>query len=168
VLEEQVLDPELHDRARFTCGQADLDEFLKRFAMQQMRKDLTVVWVLVDSERPSEILGFYSLSAAQIEISSLQESERKALPRYPLPCFRMGRLACSSEHQGRGIGRVLIGLAVSRCVEAKMHVAAFALIVDAKDENAKTFYSRYGFAQMIDSPMSLYLPLAALPKRKVV
>ncbi len=168
MLEEQVLDSERHDRDRFTCGQSDLDEFLQRFAMQQMRKNLTVVRVLVDSERPSEILGFYSLSGAQIEISSLHESERKTLPRYPLPCFRMGRLACGSEHQGRGIGRALIGLAVSRCVEAKTHVAAFALIVDAKDESARAFYSHYGFVQMMDSPMSLYLPLAALPKRKVL
>jgi GNAT superfamily N-acetyltransferase len=168
VLEEQVLDAECHDRARFTCGQADLDEFLKRFAMQQMRKNLTVVRVLVDSERPSEILGFYSLSAAQIEVATMQESDRKALPRYPLPCFRMGRLACSSEHQSRGIGRALIGLAVSRCVEAKTHVAAYALIVDAKDENAKAFYLHYGFAEMMDSPMSLYLPLAAPPKGKVL
>jgi GNAT superfamily N-acetyltransferase len=168
VLEEQVLDAERHDRARFTCGQADLDEFLKRLAMQQMRKNLTVVRVLVDSERPSEILGFYSLSAAQIEVATMQESDRKTLPRYPLPCFRMGRLACSSEHQGRGIGRALIGLAVSRCVEAKTHVAAYALIVDAKDENAKAFYLHYGFAEMMDSPMSLYLPLAAPPKGKVL
>ena len=157
-----MLDSERHDRARFTCGQADLDEFLKRFAMQQMRKNLTIVRVLVDSERPNEILGFYSLSAAQIEVASMRESERKALPRYPLPCFRMGRLACSSEHQGRGIGRALMGLAVSRCVEAKTQVAAYALIVDAKDENAKAFYLHYGFKEMMDSPMSLYLPLAAL------
>lgn len=168
MLEEQVLDSERHDRARFTCGQADLDVFLKRFAIQQMRKNLTVVRVLVDSEQPGEILGFYSLSAAQIELTSMQESERKALPRYPLPCFRMGRLACSSEHQGRGIERALIGLAVSRCVEAKTHVAAYALIVDAMNEIAKAFYSHYGFAEMMDSPMSLYLPLAALGKRKVL
>jgi GNAT superfamily N-acetyltransferase len=167
VLEEQVLDAERHDRARFTCGQVDLDEFLKRFAMQQMRKNLTVVRVLVDSVRPSEILGFYSLSAAHIEVASMPEPERKRLPRYSVPCFRMGRLACSSEHQGRGIGRALIGLAVSRCVEAKTHVAAYALIVDAKDENAKAFYLHYGFAEMMDSPMSLYLPLAAPPKGKV-
>ena len=167
MLEEQVLDSERHDRARFTCGQADLDDFLKRFAIQQMRKNLTVVRVLVDSERPSEILGFYNVSAAQIEVATMQESDRKALPRYPLPCFRMGRLACSSEHQGQGIGRALIGLAVSRCVEAKTHVAAYALIVDAKDEIAKAFYLHYGFAEMMDAPMSLYLPLAAPPKGKV-
>jgi predicted GNAT family N-acyltransferase len=80
----------------------------------------------------------------------------------------MGRLACSSEHRGRGIGRALIGLAVSRCVEAKTHVPAYALIVDAKDENTKAFYSHYGFAQMMESPISPYLPLTALPKGKVL
>ena len=161
MLEEQALDPERHDRQGFTCGVRALDEYLQRFAVQQSRKGLSVVRVLVDNNMPAEILGYYSLSAAQIDVNSLDEADKKQLPRYPVPCFRMGRLACSSAHQGKGIGKLLIGCAVARCIEAKKQVAAFALIVDAKNAQAKTFYKHYGFKACVDSPMTLYLALGA-------
>ena len=71
----------------------------------------------------------------------------------------MGRLATDQSQQGRGLGKLLIGLAVSRCLEARKQVAAFALIVDAKNDRAKVFYRHYGFTPCIHSPMTLYLPL---------
>ena len=159
MLEEQALDPDHHNRKGFTCGVPALDEYLQRFAVQQSKKGVTVVRVLVDDSMPAEILGYYSLSAAQIDVNSLDEADKKQLPRYPVPCFRMGRLACSSAHQGKGIGKLLIGCAVARCIEAKKQVAAFALIVDAKNAHAKNFYKHYGFKACVDSPMTLYLAL---------
>ena len=159
MLEEQALDPDHHNRKGFSCGVPALDETLQRFAVQQSKKGVTVVRVLVDDSMPAGILGYYSLSAAQIDVNSLDEADKKQLPRYPVPCFRMGRLACSSAHQGKGIGKLLIGCAVARCVEAKKQVAAFALIVDAKNASAKAFYKHYGFKACVDMPMTLYLAL---------
>ena len=161
MLEEQALDPDHHNRKGFTCGVPALDEYLQRFAVQQSKKGVTVVRVLVDDSMPAGILGYYSLSAAQIDVNSLDEADKKQLPRYPVPCFRMGRLACSSAHQGKGIGKLLIGCAVARCMEAKKQVATFALIVDAKNAHAKTFYKHYGFKACVDSSMTLYLALGA-------
>ena len=71
----------------------------------------------------------------------------------------MGRLARSIEHRGGGIGAVLVGLAVDRCLKARVHVGAYALLVDAKSEKASAFYQRYGFKVSVDSLMALYLPL---------
>jgi GNAT superfamily N-acetyltransferase len=159
VFEEHSLDVAVHDRKSFSCGVPALDDYLKQFAVQQSKKGVAIVRVLIDTKRPEEILGYYSLSAAQVDMSVLSEQLRKKLPRYPVPCFRMGRLACSKNHQGKGIGRLLIGCAVDRCVEAKKLIGAFALIVDAKDASAKTFYEHYGFTACIDSEMTLYLPL---------
>ena len=159
MLEEQALDPDHHNRNGFSCGVPALDETLQRFAVQQSKKGVTVVRVLVDDNMPAGILGYYSLSAAQIDVNSLDEADKKQLPRYPVPCFRMGRLACSAIHQGKGIGKLLIGCAVARCMEAKRQVAAYALIVDAKNARAKNFYKHYGFKACVDSPMTLYLAL---------
>jgi GNAT superfamily N-acetyltransferase len=159
VFEEHSLDVAVHDRKSFSCGVPALDDYLKQFAVQQSKKGVAIVRVLIDTKRPEEILGYYSLSAAQADMSVLSEQLRKKLPRYPVPCFRMGRLACGKNHQGKGIGRLLIGCAVDRCVEAKKLIGAFALIVDAKDASAKTFYEHYGFTACIDSEMTLYLPL---------
>ncbi len=161
VVEEQALDPNRHDRQAFTSGVSELDDYLKRFAVQQSKKCVAVVRVLVDTDAPGTILGYYSLSAAQIDVTQLDQSTQKKLPRYPVPCFRMGRLAAHSAHHGRGLGRILVGCAVERCLEAKKHVAAYALLVDAKGEKAKGFYEHYGFIACPDNPMTLYLPLGA-------
>jgi len=159
VLEEQSLDPERHDRAGFRCGVAELDDYLRRFATQHRRKGVSTVYVLVDTGTPSLILGYYTLSAAQVDVAELKYADRKKLPRYPVPCFRMGRLACRADRQGQGLGKLLIGCAVERCLQAHKQVAAFALIVDAKNSATKAFYQHYGFTPCVDEPMTLYLPL---------
>lgn len=159
MLEEQPLNPDLHDRAGFSCGVSELDDYLHRFAVQHRRKGVSTVHVLVDTEKPSLILGFYTLSAAQVDSAELSDADRKKLPRYPIPCFRLGRLACRMDHRGRGLGKLLIGCAVERCLQARKQVAAFALIVDAKSPEAKAFYEHYGFTPCVDASMTLYLPL---------
>lgn len=159
MLEELALDVALHDRAGFSCGVPELDDYLKRLAEQHRRKGVSTVHVLVDSDAPSLILGYYTLSAAQVSAEQLSEADRKRLPRHPVPCFRMGRLACRADQRGQGLGRLLMGCAVERCLEARKQVAAFALIVDAQNPAAKTFYEHYGFNSCLDDGMTLYLPL---------
>jgi predicted GNAT family N-acyltransferase len=159
VLEEHVFDVKLHDRAAFHCGVPALDDYFHKYAAQQNAKRISTVFVLLDDAAPSKILGFYTLSAAQISVQQLGDAERKKLPRYPVPCFRMGRLARAIESRGTGLGEILIGCAVDRCLHARSLVGAYALLVDAKDEKVKSFYERYGFIPCVDAPMSLYLPL---------
>ena len=159
MLEEQALDPERHDRAGFSCGVSDLDEYIRRLATQHRRKGVSSVYVLVDTGTPSLILGYYTLSAAQVDVANLNDAHRKKLPRYPVPCFRMGRLACRVDRRGQGLGKLLVGGAVERCLQARKRIAAFALIVDAKNSAARGFYEHYGSTPCIDAPMTLYLAL---------
>ena len=159
--EEQAFDPGRHDREDFACGVPELDAWLQRFATQQRRKGISTVFVLVDSARPSAILGYYSLSAAELDSAALNETDRKKLPRYPVPCFRMGRLARRAGMKGKGLGRLLVACAVDRCLQARRQVAAYALVVDAKSAAAKAFYGHYGFRPYVDSARTLYLPLGA-------
>ena len=153
------MDVRLHDRAAFHCGVPALDGYLHKYAAQQNSKGISTVFVIVDDTAPSKILGFYTLSAAQIDVQQLTDVERKKLPRYPVPCFRLGRLARNIESHGAGLGEVLIGCAVDRCLHARSLVGAYALLVDAKDEKAKSFYERYGFVPCVDAPMNHYLTL---------
>ena len=159
MLEEQAFDPGRHDRAGFTCGVPALDDWLQRFATQQRAKGVSTVFVLVDSAAPGTILGYCTLSAAELDAAALGDADRKKLPRYPVPCFRMGRLACRADRHGQGLGRLLVACAVDRCLQARKQVAAYALVVDAKDPAAGAFYRHYGFKACTDSPLTLYLPL---------
>jgi GNAT superfamily N-acetyltransferase len=159
VLEEHPLDPGVHDRKGFDCGVPVLEAYLQNLAEQHRRKGIAAVYVLVDSAAPSLILGYYTLSAAEVDVLHLPDADRKRLPRYPVPCFRMGRLACRADQRGRGLGRLLLGCAVDRCLKARTQVAAYALIVDAKDDVARAFYEHYGFRPLADQQLTLYLPL---------
>jgi GNAT superfamily N-acetyltransferase len=159
VLDDLPLDPAVHDRQGFECGVEALDEYLRRFAVQHRQRGISSVYVLTDPARPERILGYYTLSAAEVDGQRLAEAERKKLPRYPVPCFRMGRLACRSDQHGRGLGKLLLGCAVDRCLKARLQVAAYALVVDAKDDAAKAFYVHFGFKSLKDAPLTLYLPL---------
>ena len=159
MFEEQSLDPSKHKRQAFSSGVVVLDDYLQRLAVQQSKKGVAVVRVVVATAAPDTILGYYSLSAAQVESVQRDPLTQHKLPRYPVPCFRVGRLAVHAEHQGCGLGRLLIGYAVARCLEARKNVAAYALLVDAKTEDAKRFYEHYGFTACRDQTMTLYLPL---------
>ena len=159
MLEEQRLDSKRHHCNDFDCGTPVLNEYLARYATQHRKRGVTQIYVLVDTEAPSVVLGYYTLSAAVVDTSQLTEAERKKLPRFPIPCFRMGRLAVSKDQQGKHLGEKLIGLAVDRCLHAREDVAAYALLVDAKDGRAKAFYEHFGFIACPDQPMTLYLPL---------
>ena len=93
----------------------------------------------------------------------------RKLPRHPVPCALIGRLAVDRSAQGRGLGRMLLADAVNRTVAAGETVAMHALIVDAANDDAKRFYGKFGFMPLTNDPMRLFLPLghAALqgPKR---
>ena len=159
MLEEYALDPAVHDRKGFDCGVPVLNAYLQNLAEQHRRKGISAVYVLGDPAAPSKILGYYTLSAAEVDALHLADADRKRLPRHPVPCFRMGRLACRSDQRGRGLGRLLLGCAVDRCMKARTQVAAYALIFDAKDTTAKAFYEHYGFTPLAAHPLTLYLPL---------
>ena len=164
MFEEQLLDPKRHDRSGFACGEPALDAFLQRHAHQNMRKGISQTWVLVSPDKPSTIAGYYCLAPAEVVLANLQPADARPLPPYPIPCFRMGRLARALRWRGEGIGALLIGLAVERALQARQSVGGYALIVDAKGEEAKTFYRRYGFRPHLDTPNSLYLPLGGQEK----
>lgn len=159
MLEDLPLDPAIHDRQDFACGVQALDEYLHRFASQHRDRGISSTYVLIDSTRPTVILGYYSLGAAEVDAQRMPEAQRKKLPRYPIPCFRMGRLACRADHRGRGLGKLLLACAVERCLKARMQIAAYALLVDAKNDEARSFYLHFGFKPLLDTPLTLYLPL---------
>ena len=147
-----------HDRAAFSCGLPELDLYLARRAGQDVRRRIARVFVCTAGETDA-ILGFYTLSALSIDLASLPERLSRKLPRHPVPCALIDRLAVDRSAHGRGLGRMLLADAVKRTVAAGETVAMHALIVDAANDDAKRFYERFGFAPLTDDPMRLFLPL---------
>ncbi len=147
-----------HDRSAFSCGFPELDLYLMHQAGQDIRRRIARVFVCTAGETDA-VLGFYTLSAQSIDLTSLPDELSRKQPRHPLPCALIGRLAVDSSTHGRGLGRMLLADAVKRTVAAGESVAMHALIVDAANEDAKRFYEMFGFAPLTDDPIRLFLPL---------
>ncbi len=155
----EQLKPKRHDRDGFACGEPTLDAYLHQQAAQHHRDGISTTHVLVDDVDPACILGYYSLSAAQLLLSDLQEADRKRLPNYPVPAIRMGRLAVSSSEQGKGHGDYLLAHAVARSLGLREQLGVHVLLVDALHEKAARFYRAYGFREAAANSHTLYLPL---------
>lgn len=137
-----------HVKAGFRCGSAPLDEFFAKHALPNDRRGIGKTFVL---ERPEgqqelpEVVGFYTLSMAVIAYGELPTPKRKALPKYPMPVALVGRLAIDDRARGRGYGERLLVDALRRILSAADQLGCFGVVVDAKDANARSFYSKYDF-----------------------
>jgi GNAT superfamily N-acetyltransferase len=155
-----------HDRSSFSCGEPALDAYLQRQASQDIRRRVAKVFVAVGAT-PGRVAGYYSLSAAEFNKAELPAATAKRLPHYPVPAAVLGRLAVDRSHQGHGLGETLLMDAIRRTLRASEAMAVHAIIVDAKHEQAKAFYERYGFRSFATMPRRLFLPLETFEKLRL-
>lgn len=149
------------NRATFSSGSDPLDRYFQQQVTQDVRRRVTACFVALSGEQV--IAGYYTLAATSVPLNELPSSVGKKLPRYPLvPAVRMGRLAVDQNFKGQGLGGALLADALSRAFDSD--IAAYALMVDAKDEKAADFYRHHGFIQLPNSPLTLFLPLATASK----
>ena len=148
-----------HPRNEFDCGDVDLDRYFKTQVTQDIRRHVAHCFVAVNSW--GQVAGYYTLAASSVLLADLPQALAKKLPRYPtVPVARMGRLAVTQSAQQIGLGSALLADALTRVFQAD--VAAFAMVVDAKHEEAALFYEKHGFKQFSSHPLSLWLPMNAV------
>lgn len=146
-----------HNRKGFDCGDAVLNDWLGRVAMQHKGKRVSSTFIVVHRETDTEVLGFYAISMAELINTDLPIQYRKRLPT-KAPVFRLGKLATAKVHQGKGIGEFMLFDAIDRVTRIASEVGGIGLVVNAK-HTAVDFYKRYGFEQMADHPLNLFLSL---------
>jgi len=143
----------------FRCGVEALDDFFAKHALQNDRRGLGKTFVLRSSTGDPPILGFYTLSMADVEVADLPDKLRRGLPQYPLPVARIGRLATDERVRGQAHGADLLQDAFLRIASTAATIGCYGVLVDAKDERAAAFYSRYGFVALdrtrVPTPMLL-------------
>lgn len=148
-----------HQRAGFDCGEPALNEFLQRQSGQLARKSFGKTYVALAADG-LKVIGYVTLSVGQIETPKLPPNLK--LPRYPAPVMRIGRLAVDLSSQGQTIGQHLMSFALQLSVEFSAKVGLYAVVVDAKNDTVKAFYTALGFRDTLDDALSLYLPIALL------
>ena len=150
----------LLSRAPFDCGYPELNQFFRHYALKNDRLSIGKTFVAVtETDEPA---GYLTVTTAQIAAESLSDELKATLPRYPVPAFRIGKLAVDLRFQGCGVGRWLLTHAFQKAVDVSQQVGLFAVLVDAIDETAKTFYVKYRFIPLEGHPLILCLPLATI------
>jgi ribosomal protein S18 acetylase RimI-like enzyme len=157
----------LGNRAReaFYCGVEALDRYFHRQVSQDIRRRLTACYVALCDDA-EHICGFYTLSACHVALPDLPAEIRHKLPPYPaIPAVRIGRLAVDQDFRGQGLGSAMLVDAAHRVIESG--IAAFALVVDAKDADAVAFYEHHGFSRLDaeGTKRTLFIPLKGIAAR---
>ena len=147
-------------KAKFDCGYPELNQYLSRYALKNDRLSIGKTFVALTDMQ--EVAGYLTVRSAQIAANSLPEDITAALPRYPVPAFRIGKLAVDLRFQGSGVGRWTLTQALRKALEVSQTVGVFAVLVDAIDEKAKGFYLKYGFIPFEAHPLTLFLPLTTI------
>jgi GNAT superfamily N-acetyltransferase len=142
-----------HPIAPFDCGQPDLTLWLQKQALANQSANGARTYVgLADGI----IVGYYSLAVGQLDYEGAAPRLRKGLARHPIPVMLLARLAVHRDWQKQGVGRALLRDAILRTVEAAEIAGIRALVVHAKDDDARRYYEQFDFAPSPTDPLHLF------------
>lgn len=144
----------------FRCGSEPLDNYIRRYASQDVRRNVARVFIATPASDSQCLAGFFTLSAGSVSCSSLPAALARKLPRYPIPVALIGRLAVDAKFQGSGLGSILLADACQKVAQACAVLAVAGIVVDAKDDAARAFYAHFGFIPLQGQADRLLLPAA--------
>jgi ribosomal protein S18 acetylase RimI-like enzyme len=147
------------DVSAFDCGETSLNAFLQRHAINNDKAGLGRTFIATE-EGQKIIAGYFTISTGSVRFDVIPDHARKRLPKYPIPTVHIGRLAVDRKFQGRGLGETLLVEALRKSATAASSVGVYAVDVIALHDRAKNFYLKYGFVEMLDQPLHLFLPIA--------
>lgn len=148
-----------HDKQFFSCGSIHLDNYLKVQAGQDAKKNVSVTYVLTQCNS-AKVVGYYSIASVGIEVGELPHETIKKLPKYPiLPGILLARLAVDKNYQGLKIGGFLLIDVLKRSLNLSKQIGVTAIVVDAKDAKANSFYQHFGFIKFPHNRSKLFLPI---------
>jgi len=151
-----------HKRENFSCGESILDVYLKQYAKQDQKRRVAAVFVLPDDN--NFIKGYYTLSSTHIPSDILPDKILKKFPKHPYqPATLLGRLAVDESYQKQRIGETLLLDALDRSYRLSGQIGSLAVVVDALNKKAASFYANYGFIKL-SGGNRLFLPMKTIEK----
>jgi GNAT superfamily N-acetyltransferase len=146
---------------RFSCGKAPLDAFLHTLVSQYEKRGLGKTFVAIQPGQ-KRVYGYYTLASAAVPFERVPEKAAGKLPKHPVPVVLLARLAVEESMQGKGLGGLLLADALKRSLDLSKKLGIHAVAVEAIDQQAESFYEKFGFVALRDNPLHLYLPIATI------
>jgi len=142
-----------HDPTDFDCGNKALNMFIRLHALPGQRAGSSQTYVAAID---AKIIGYHTLVVGDVAYGDAPERLAKGLPRHPVPILLLARLAVDQTWRGKGLGAALVVDAMRRTLQVADIVGVRALLVHAKDEEAKHFYAHLGFEPFPGEPLTAY------------
>ncbi len=155
-------------RKEFDCGKQSLNDYIKTQVSQDIKKQLAVCFVLLNSDQKT-VDGYYTLSNGSIPYEDVPENFKKKYPQsYDyIPVTLLGRLALDKQIKGQGFGsRILIDALKRSLTVAEQELGSVAVIVDPLDEEAENYYHHFGFVKIPNSG-KMFLDMKTIKKLKL-
>jgi len=147
---------EAHDLDEFNCGEASLDDWLRRRARANQASGASRTYVVCEGRR---VVAYYALASGVVTVESAPGRFRRNMPN-PIPVAVLARLAVDKDWKGQGIGRALFRDAAHRVAQAADVIGIRGIVVHAISEEAKSFYLALGFDASPREPMTLMVTLS--------
>jgi GNAT superfamily N-acetyltransferase len=119
-----------------------LDEWLRRYAGQNRRRDTAATWVIADAD--DVVVACASVAMTGIDRSAAPDALATGAPD-PVAALLLGRLAVDRRHTGLGVGSALAAHVLATAVELNEKAACRAVVVTALNARARTRWERLGF-----------------------
>ncbi|MDO8669864.1 MAG: GNAT family N-acetyltransferase [Dehalococcoidia bacterium] len=154
-----------HNRRAFSCGDDALDRYFREQAGQDSQRTGSVVHVLIDAAT-EKVVGYYTLTNATIRLAEIPpEAAKRLSPYQTLVAVLIGRFAVDQRHQRKGKGTLLLHDVFMRCLEVAETSAWSAIVVDPKNDAARSFYEHHDFSSIVeDKPGRMYILFDTIPK----
>lgn len=148
-----------HNHDAFDCGNETLNTYLKTHALRHVSQGFGRTFVAVEDDDP-QILGYHTIAPSSVKWEDFPQS----VARLAVPVLLLGRLAVDRTRQRDGIGKLLLKDSLKQAIEFAENNACFAVCLDAVDDDAKAYYVQFGFKELKDNPLHLYLPMKTVRK----
>jgi hypothetical protein len=149
-----------HNRQAFDCGDAAMNDFLRRYARQSHEQNASKTFCAIDAAVPNRILGFYTITPSAVARDDVPAAMTKGLAQHEVSGFKLARIATDVAVAGEGFGGQLLLAAALRCLRIAAEAGGVLLIIDAKSERAAQWYASYGAEALHGRPLTLVMPLA--------
>lgn len=150
-----------HIIADFDCTSEPLNRYLKAYALTNNQNGSARTYITTAGNK---VVGYYTLTPGAVLKETAPQRVGKGLAAHPVPVIIIARLAVDKATQGQGIGKALVRDALLRVVDAADIIGGRAVLVHAKDSQARHFYEKLGFEPSPIDPLHLYLLIKDIKK----
>lgn len=147
-----------HDLSDFDCGVPALNDWLIQRALKNESR-FSRSYVVCEANKA---VGYFCILAGSVERAAAPGKVRRNAPDV-IPVSVIGRLAVDRRYSGRGLGADMLSDALRRIAAVSRSIGIAAVLVQAKDENAKRFYMACAeFIEFPEDSRTLFLPVETL------